>query len=96
METLEDIVEVIHEFVAERMNNHLMELEKQPFFKTKNDLKNDLYEEIFEVVKNTNKDEERKFEDLIGQTDILHTYYEDLHYVVGIVDGIRLLNMFKL
>lgn len=87
-------IEELNEFLAERMDKPLQELEKQDFFQDRKKVKDQLYETLYNILKTKNKEHGNDFEKLMGEVDTLSSYNENVYYMAGVLDGMRFRSVF--
>ena len=85
--TLEDLFEDVEYIISERMRQPIKKLEINEEYKRSN---KEMYQEIGKKI-GTNR--QREFEDLMGECHTIEEYKQDLHYLVGFLDGIKFFNM---
>ena len=88
--TLEDLFEDVEYIISERMRQPIKKLEINEEYKRSNKKFEEMYQEIGKKI-GTNR--QREFEDLMGECHTIEEYKQDLHYLVGFLDGIKFFNM---
>lgn len=91
---LEDLFEDIEYIISERMHQPIKKLEINEEFKRSNKKFDDKFEEMYqEIGKKMGNNRQRELEDLMGECHAIEEYKQNLHYLVGFLDGIKFFNM---
>lgn len=91
---LEDLFEDIEMIISERMGQPIKKLELNEEYKRSNKKFDDKFEEMYqEIGKKIGTNRQREFEDLMGECHTIEEYKQDLHYLVGFLDGVKFFNM---